>query len=410
VTPPSPELLYVVSRFPTVTETFVVNEFVRVRRELPAVLAALVRSREPAVHEATRAVLPSALFLPSLHGATLRAHARRLARSPRRYAATLALLLARSPRTPMGGRLKGAVTFWKAVRLAEHVERLGIRHVHAHFANQPATAAWVVHRLTGVPYSFTAHANDLFAGPALLREKVDGAAFVALISEYNRRYLAGRLRTETPVEIVHCGADLAGLPFRQRTGAARILCIGRFVETKGQADLLRALAALAPAHPELRLDLVGDGPDRAALERLRDSLGLRDRVRFRGVLPAERIRGELEAADLFVLAARPHPSGRMDGIPVALMEAMASGAPTVSTRLSGIPELVVDGVTGLLVEPGRPGELAAALGRLLDDPELRARLAAAAREHVERRFDLDAEAARLAGLVRRSLEGAGAAP
>jgi colanic acid/amylovoran biosynthesis glycosyltransferase len=402
---PRATVLYVVSRFPTVTETFVVNEWLRMAQRLPLALASLVKTSEPPVHEETRRVLASTYFLPSFHPDTLRAHARTLVRSPRSYLGTLLRLIAESPATPMGGRLKGVVTFWKAVRIVDVARELGVRHVHAHFANQPATAAWVVNRLTGIPYSFTAHANDLFAGPALLEEKVAEASFVAVISEYNRTYLDGRVGKGTPIEIVHCGVDVEMLPFRRRTRAERLLCIGRLVGTKGQADLLRAFAELGQDHPELRLDLIGEGPDRAELEHLSDSLGLRNRVRFLGVLPSERVRHEIAEADVFVLAARPHASGRMDGIPVALMEAMASGAATVSTRLSGIPELVIDGVTGLLVEPARPDELAAALRRLVEDTDLRARLAAAAREHVERQFDLETEVERLARLIRASLDG-----
>lgn len=393
-------VLYVVSRFPTVTETFVVNEWLRMRTRFRMSLAALVRSGEQAVHPETREVLASTHFVPLLGGRTLLAHLRALLRHPVRYLRAAAAVLVRSPRTPMGGRLKGAVSFWKAVRIAELARELGADHVHAHFANQPATAAWVVHRLTGLPYSFTAHANDLFAGPALLEEKLREAAFVAVISEYNRGYLEERLPGAGRIEIVHCGVDLRELPLAERTRAERLLCVGRLVETKGQADLLHAFAAVSGDHPELSLDLVGEGPDLEALRALVRTLGLDGRVRFRGVLPSDQVRAEMAACDVFVLAARPHPSGRMDGIPVALMEAMATGAPTVSTRLSGIPELVVDGVTGLLVEPGSPDELADALRRLVEDGALRARLAAAARAHVERHFDLDTEAGRLAELVR----------
>lgn len=399
-------IVYVVSRFPTVTETFVVNEWLRMASRFRMSLVSLVRSREEPVHPETRAVLASTHFVPSLAASTLRAHARGLARGPGRYLRTLAHVVVRSPGSPMGGRLKGAVSFWKAVRIAELVTEAGAQHLHAHFANHPATAAWVVHRLTGLPYSFTAHANDLFAGPALLDEKLRAAAFVAVISDYNRTYLAERLPGAGRVEVVHCGVDTGQLPFVQRTRAERILCVGRLVETKGQADLLHALASVCRDHPQLRLDLVGEGPDLDRLRKLVRSLGLEERVRFRGVLSSEQVRAEMTACDVFVLAARPHPSGRMDGIPVALMEAMATGAPTVSTRLSGIPELVVDGVTGLVVDPGDREALAGALRRLVEDPELRARLAVAARRHVEERFDLETEVERLAELV-RSAHGRG---
>jgi colanic acid/amylovoran biosynthesis glycosyltransferase len=365
-----PKVVYVVSRFPKLTETFVVNEWWRVREHVDLGFAALLREREEKVHPAAERLLPDVRFLPLASAATARANLRRLARSPRRYLTTLLSILVRSPRTHSGGRLKGLVTFAKAVLLAEHAEQVGATHVHAHFINQPATAAWVVHRLAGIPFSVTAHANDLFAGPALLAEKVREASFVACISRYNERFIRERVPAGGRIEIVHCGVDLERFPFRLREEVSRLACVARLYDTKGHDDLLRAFAALGVAGGGLELDLVGDGPERPRLERLAHELGVAERVRFLGGLPTDDVREVLDKAGLFALAAVPHPSGAMDGIPVALMEAMAAGIPVVATALSGIPELVRDGETGLLVPPSAPAELAEALRRLVVDERL----------------------------------------
>jgi glycosyltransferase involved in cell wall biosynthesis len=395
-------ILYLVTRFPKVTETFVVNEWWALADRFPLEFAALLRERGPAVHPRSAALLPRVRFVGLLDRATVRANLAALRSRPRLYARTLRDVLRASPATAMGNPVKSLVTFWKAVRLAEIARSLGVRHVHAHFINQPATAAWIVQRLEGIPFSVTVHANDLFAGPALLGEKVRDAAFVAAISDYNVRYVRERVREGGRVEVVRCGVELERFPFAERGGGS-ILCVARLFPTKGHADLLRAFAGIARERPDATLDLVGDGPERERLDRLAAELGIAGRVRFHGALAADDVPPLLAGAGVFALASVPDEAGAMDGIPVALMEAMAAGVPVVATELSGIPELVVDGETGLLVPPGRPDALEAAMRRLLDDAELRSRLARRAREHVAERFSLASETERLAALFEEAL-------
>ena len=167
--------------------------------------------------------------------------------------------------------------------------------------------------------------------------------------------------------------------------------------------LLDAFSQLAAQRPGLVLELVGEGPEREPIVRRARELGVAERVRLLGPLPWEEVRARLGRAGVFALPSIRLPSGRMEGIPVALMEAMASGVPVVSTRLSGVPELVRDGETGLLVEPGDPAGLARAMATLLDDDELAARLALNARKLVERSFSLTHEAERLGDLFAESI-------
>jgi colanic acid/amylovoran biosynthesis glycosyltransferase len=401
-----PCVLYVVSRFPSVTETFVVNEWWRLSARFRMEFASLLEESEKTLHAQTERLLPNVRFLPLLGRGTLGANAAALASSPARYLGMLLDVLRSSRGRPAGGVLKGAVVFWKSVALARVVRELGVDHIHAHFINHPATAAWIVSRLTGISYSVTAHANDLFVEPALLERKVADASFVVAISEYNRSYLRRRVPDAGRIELVHCGVALGEFPFGEREGGARLVSVGRLEPTKGHDDLLRAFAELAPDFPQLTLDVVGAGPEGGALTKLARELGLDRRVRFLGALPTDGVKEILREADVFVLAARRHVSGRMDGIPVALMEAMASGVPVVATALSGIPELVVDGVTGIVVPPHDPARLSAALRRLVEDPPLRSQLARQAREHVASHFDLDVEAERLGDLF-QDVVGAG---
>jgi colanic acid/amylovoran biosynthesis glycosyltransferase len=393
-----PSILYVVSRFPNVPETFVVNEWWLMGSRFRMEFASLVRMSETTLHPQTAELLPRVHFAGLLTVPTLRANARALARHPGRYLRTAVKVVAGSFRRPNGGVVKGAVAFWKGVRFAEIVEERGISHVHAHFISHSATTAWVISELTGVPFSITAHANDLYVRPALLDEKLREAEFVATISEYNREFIRTKCAEPGRVELVHCGVDTELFSFRQRNSYRRLLCVARLESTKGQADLLHAFARVQREVPKLTLDMIGDGADRARLERLRDELGLGEELRFHGALRTDQVRAALDQADVFVLPSLRHPSGRMDGIPVALMEAMASGLAVIATRLSGIPELVIHEETGLLVTPESPDELAAAIRRLVRDPELATRLAYAARERVCRYFDLETEGDRLAGL------------
>jgi glycosyltransferase involved in cell wall biosynthesis len=255
-----------------------------------------------------------------------------------------------------------------------------------------------VHRLTGVPFSFTAHANDLFVAPVLLERKAVDAAFVAAISEYNHAYLLERC-PGARVEVVHCGVDLTRLPWHGLDGRdGHVLCVASLHAKKGHADLIEAFALLAGRSPGVGLELIGDGPERQGIQLRARDRGVEERVELLGARPAAFVRERLRRARVFALPSVRLASGRMEGIPVALMEAMAAGVPVVATRLSGIPELVQDGVTGLLVEPHDPDALAAALERLLGDDTLAAELSANARALVERSFNLTAEATRLGEL------------
>jgi glycosyltransferase involved in cell wall biosynthesis len=392
-------VLYLVTRFPAVTETFVVNEWLALSQRFDMRLAALRRSGETAVHDEAMRVLPSVRFPAALAPATLAANLGWLARRPRAYLSTLAAVLRGALRFSVAEAVTEAVVFVKAAAVAREAARGGVDHVHAHFASHPATAAWAVHRLTGLPFSFTAHANDLFVAPVLLERKAADARFVAAISEYNRRYLLDRC-PGARVEIVHCGVDVERLPSHELDGRPPdgVLCVASLQPKKGHADLVDAIALLAERRPGVTLELVGEGPERKRIEARARDRGVEARVRLLGARPAEEVRDRLGRARAFALPSVRLPSGRMEGIPVALMEAMAAGVPVVATRLSGIPELVQDGVTGLLVEPHDPEALAAALERLLSDAQLAGQLSRNARALVERSFSLRTEAQRLGDL------------
>jgi glycosyltransferase involved in cell wall biosynthesis len=394
---------YVVSRFPAASETFVVRELNALVCDgrFEVTLMSLFPSADDFVHpEAERWM--ARLQRP---GATdvMRALAWCLVSRPTRLASVVTRLVAETWRSPRE-LTRSLATVGPAAAHALTVRKLGIEHVHAHFASYPALAAWACGRLTGVPYSFTAHAYDIFVSQRMLQTKIAEAAFVVTISRFNRRFLGAYGGNDESVSVVHCGIDPDLYRFRPRavpdSGPIRMLCVASLQEKKGHRYLLEALAS-TPRLARVHLDLVGGGELREQLEDIAASLGIDGRVTFLGPRTEEEVRRLLEDADVFVLPSIVASDGQMEGLPVALIEALASGVPTVATNLSGIPELIQHEQIGILAEPGDVGSMADAIERLIDDSHVDA---AAGRALVESEFDIHESARALARLFEASAE------
>jgi colanic acid/amylovoran biosynthesis glycosyltransferase len=397
---PRLKVAYVMSRFPKLSETFVLGEILAVEEKgVDVELFPLLRERAEVMHPEAAALCERARFQPLLSLPILRSQLHFLRRAPRKYVRTLWALL----RGTWGSAnyFVGALgIFPKVVHNARLMEAEDIAHVHCHFSNHPAAAGFVIHRPTGIPYSFTAHGFDLHVDRHMLCEKVGEAAFVVTVSEYNRRLIVEECgeRACARVAVVHCGVDTEF--FRSRTTAApeqpfSILCVGTLHEVKGQGYLVEACRLLAESGADVACTLVGDGPDRAALMEQIAGSGLEGRVTIAGRRTRAEVAELLGRTHVLVSPSVPTAEGKREGIPVVLMEAMASGVPVVASGISGIPELVEDGKTGLLVPPRDPSALATAVRRLHDDPALRERLALAGREMVEREFDVRKNAGEL---------------
>ncbi len=291
----------------------------------------------------------------------------------------------------------------KAALLARRVEGMGARRVHAHFATHPALAAWFVQELTGIAYGFTAHAHDLYVDRAMLAEKVRRADLVVTISEFNRRLVeqACGEAAAGKVHVIRCGVDLAAFApaARRPPRIPTFACVASLRPYKGHEVLIEAAEILRRGGLDLRVVLVGDGELRRRLEARVARAGLRDVVVLRGALPHQEIPAVLAGATALVLPSVTARDGQMEGIPVALMEAMAAGVPVVASRLSGIPELVRDGETGLLVPERDAVALAAAMERLARDPALAGRLADAGRRAVRDEYDRSRNVAQLRALL-----------
>jgi len=397
---------YLMSRFPKLTETFVLYEILAVERTgIKVEILPLQREKTKVMHREAEAMVERARFTPFLVSLSLvMAHLHYVTRKPRIYCATFWTLISAN----LGSRrfLAGALAFFpKAVLLARIAERQGLTHLHAHFASHPAAVAYVMHRLTGIPFSFTAHGSDLHRDRHMLREKVAAAKTVVAISDYNRDVILHECGDQyaDKVVVVHCGVDTerfiprdSPTPFEREEGPFSIVCTGSLHEVKGQRILIEACRRLNEQGCRFVCHFAGDGPDRDDLESLAREAMLGDHVRFHGQLTQRELRALLADADVVAAPSVPTRCGRREGIPVALMEALGSGIAAVASRLSGIPELVRHEQTGLLIPPGDDAALADALLRLFHDTDLRHRLATNGRDHVKKEFDLNRNAALLA--------------
>lgn len=398
---PGRRVLYVVSMFPCWSETFIVREIHALVRRGVDVRVVSLRRGEEAFVQSDAELLLDRVFYPEPPSRNFLAALDNLVKSPfttLKHPLAIVHSLWRSPFS----MAKSLVAWYRTMGLLERIRKFSPDHVHAHWATYASTAAMVAADHIGAPFSFTAHAHDIYLEDQLMPVKLRRAAFVATISNFNRRYLRDRYPAagDARIEIVHCGvARRDAATDTSGDDVFRILSVGRLDAIKGFPVLLAACSRLVERGVKFRCEIIGDGPLR---EELRTDLRRREldgHVFMLGALPSQEVEQKLASSDLFVLASQRSSEGNMDGIPVALMEAMASGTPVVSTAVSGIPELVENGRTGLLVPPRDSGALADAIEQLLTDESLRERCVARARQKVRQEFDAETEGERLLGFI-----------
>lgn len=386
---------YVVSRFPKTTETFIAREALAVA-DLghDVTMMAITRETDEIVQPGVERLLPDLIAgTDALPRELVRSQLRWFRRSPRRLAGMWWRALAgnrRSLKFLVRAVAVSAVAPW----VAERVEARDLEHLHAHWGSHSALLAHQIGILTGLPYTVTLHAHDLHINRTMLGEKLEAATKVVTISDHNRALLAELFPHLPPVEVVHCGVDVASIASRSvepETFPPRLAIVAGLRNFKGHEYLLEALRILELRGRKVALDVVGDGPLRTDLEAMAG-----DNVVFHGALDIETVLDIVRGSVMAVMPSVVMSDGRRDGIPVALIEAMALGVPVISTRVSGIPELVEHEITGLLVEQRDPEQLADAIERLLDDDDLRRLLGERGRTRVEREFDLLASARRMA--------------
>jgi len=401
-------IAYLTGHYPKVSHTFILREAEALRALGLEVLTCSIRLPDAAEfrgEEELRARAETFYVLAAARNPLrlLAAHARAFAHSPRGWLSALALAWRIRP-PGLKTLLWQMFYFLEAGVVAEHLRARGVHHLHNHFGDSSCTVAMLASTISGIPFSFTEHGPNIFfeAHRWALDEKIARASFVVAISHFCRSQLMlfSRPRDWGKIAIVHCGVTPAAYG-RQPRGAfgKRLIFVGRLDPVKGAPLLIEAFARILPAHPEARLTIVGDGSSRAGAEARARELGVTAAVTFAGFRSQPEVARMLEEADLLVL-----PSFA-EGVPVVLMEAMASHIPVIASRVAGVQELVEDGVTGFTVPPGDVATLAERIGRILSDPEAARAMGAAGRQVVEREFDIARESAWLAEILRGNARG-----
>jgi glycosyltransferase involved in cell wall biosynthesis len=434
---PEPTVAYVLKGFPRTSELFIASEIHRVEQAGIPLRLYVIRPRdEERTHPVVDRIRARPEYLPATTslsstplvrwlGANLPAFCPAIVRVARRRP----LGLARATGAAFAQALRSRGGPWArpkkvtakellhAVALADRLlDAPEVRHLHAHFAHGATSVAWLASLVTGLPFSFTGHAKDIYSEKlnpgGLLQRKLLAARFAVTCTEANRAHLLGIAPGARVHRVYHgLNADFARLLAErprppERNGSLKVLSVGRLVEKKGFDVLVDAQALLAARGVAAETTVAGGGDDGDFGEELRRRIGrhgLHAHVRLPGAMSQAALFDEYARANVFCLPCRVLDDGDRDGIPNVIVEAMAAGLPVVTTRISGIPEIVEDGVNGLLVEPDDADGLADALLRVHGDANLRARLAAAAEATVRDRFDGELLAKRMAALFREAV-------
>jgi glycosyltransferase involved in cell wall biosynthesis len=403
------KIAYIVSRFPHLPETFILREMIYLEKlGWQVELYPLIIQRQEIIHEEAQPWVERAHGVPWFSLALLKANAKRLIRQPRQYFSLLGRVIRENLTSPKF-LTRALLLFPRSVWMADHFKEEGIRHIHAHYATHPALVAWLINQLTGIPYSVTVHAHDIFVEKPMLATKLHDSVFISSISEFNRKYLVDLLGPwiQEKTEIIRMGID----PSYYQNGneiksvSARrleIISVGSLQPYKGHIYLLEACAELYRRGIPFHCMIVGGGDLHSLLERAIQEYDLEGLVELMGPRTQSEVSRFLRTANCYVQPSVITSTGKMEGIPVALMEAMMSRVPVVATSISGVPELVRPGETGWLVPPENVRALADALAEIYYNPAEAERRADLGRHWVMEEFEISSNVQKLASLFDHS--------
>ena len=383
---------YVLKRYPRYSETFIVNEILAHESAgLEIEIYSLQHTPDEHFQDALAWVKAPVKYF-NVEGLTVDDFWRALRESDEVLSAFKAAL-----NTMWDGEAR---QIYQAMLIAVEARRKSVCHLHAHFANEATTVTRLAARLPGLPYSFTAHAKDIFhesVRPDSLRQNLADAAAVVTVSEYNLEYLHRIYGADAShVQRIYNGLDLRLFPFESpQDRPPSIIAVGRLIEKKGFADLIDTCAVLAGRGLTFVCQIIGEGPLKSSLRAQIERLGLQECVKLTGPLPRSEVIKCVQDAAVLAVPSVVAGDNNQDGLPTVLLEAMALGTPCVSTNVTGIPEVLTDGKTGLMVGQHDPPGLAAALERLLTEPALRIHLSVRARHLVEAEFDIQRTSSQL---------------
>jgi colanic acid/amylovoran biosynthesis glycosyltransferase len=308
------------------------------------------------------------------------------------------------------GRRTDFLRLYQGVYVGLRLKEKGINHVHAHFAGMAARTAFWIAKFFPITFSFTAHANDIFAPRNFeigLGKLIQEARVIITETDYSEKFLRGRFPERADrIHRIYNGLNLAEFGRANfSSDPPLIVAIGRLVAKKGFAHLIRACALLVEHGRSFRCEIFGEGPLENQLRAQIEELGLHELVELRGAKPQHELRARLAVSNVFVMPSVPEPEGGMDNLPTVIMEAMATGLPVVSTRIGGIPEMVVDSETGFLVQPEDAGALAGAIEKVTNDQSLGQKLGRSGYERAQKLFSIEKNVRELCALLNAYRDG-----
>jgi glycosyltransferase involved in cell wall biosynthesis len=390
------KIAYIAPEIPGLSSTFVYNEIFALEDMGAEILPYTIHSNieNPATNELKQLKDKTQKLYGQSPLTLLKKNLSSLLNHPVKYVTTLAKAITDSccylskPKIAIGILYR----FTVGAALANDIHNKNVDHIHVHFAHFPADIAMYSSSISAIPFSITAHANDIFSNFWLLKQKVHRANFIATISDYNKQYLSDKGCDTRKINIIRCGAIKADYTAPRTTEVTptpiKLGFMGRIVEKKGLETLIKACAILREKHTSFTLEVVGNGPLLDKLIQLTKTLNLIENITFHGSLDNDKAIPWIKTLDMFILPCVKDKQGDIDGIPVALMEAMMCKVPVISTRISGIPELIIDKKTGLLAQPGSSKELAEKILILANSKELRNTLTNNAYAHVTSEFNI----------------------
>ena len=392
---------YLFERFPSFGQTFCYREVAELYRQgvAPPIFSIRNPKDEPAQDWDPR-IVERVHYLPEEK--ELLDDVRRASEKGRLAAETIAAL-------DEWGRRTDFLRLYQAVYVGLRLQEAGISHVHAHFAGMAARTAFWIAKFFSITFSFTAHANDIFAPRKFeigLDKLVSAARLAVTETDYAENFLRERFPERADrIHRIYNGLSLAEFGRANfSSDPPLIVAIGRLIVKKGFASLIRACALLVDRGRSFRCEIFGDGPLQSQLDGQIVQLGLDELVQLPGPKPQHELRASLASANVFVMPSVPEADGGMDNLPTVIMEAMASGLPVVSTRIGGIPEMVIDNQTGFLVRPEDAVALAGAIERVLTERSLGQRLGQAGYERAQRLFSIENNLRELCALVKTSTD------
>lgn len=390
---------YILKRYPRYSETFIVNEIIAHERVgLKIDIFALKHSEDQHFQDILAKVQAPVRYVPT---------------EGDRYKSFWSVMKACRESLPnFWSSLQGVSDedgdeVYQAMIIALEATKKGTQHLHAHFASKAATVTRIASRLAGIPYTLTAHAKDIFHEAIILnrvKANLEGAATVITVSDFNVDYLQRVYGIDKmKIRRIYNGLDLSRFHFLSpKDRPSRIVAVGRLVEKKGFPDLIEACALLAQRNVNFECSIIGDGLLESQLRQRIENSGLEEKVRLVGPLPQSEVIQRVQGASVLAAPCVVATDEDKDGLPTVLIEAMALGTPCVSTNVTGIPEIVIDGKTGLTVSQRDPPGLASALETLLNQPALRSNLARRARDHIEKEFDISRNSVQMRDIFQRA--------